>query len=103
MGFGITPNGFTGSAIQQAIDQLNGPGTITLPRGQYNFGNQGVTVPQGQHRVQLLCESGVVFWYQGSGPALTIGGDNGTTEGFRMSGAEVSLYGNSNDDAACIR
>ena len=98
-----TVNDFTGAALQDSIDSLNGPGTVHVPRGQYNFGDTGVVVPQGQHRVQLLCESGVTCWYQGSGVALQVGGDNGDTEGFRMSGAEVSLYGNQHDDAICIR
>lgn len=103
MQFGVTPAGYTGADIQRAIDSLNGPGTVTIPKGQYNLGNQGILIPQGQHRVQLLCESGVVMWYTGDKVALQVGGDNGDTEGFRMSGAEVSIYSNPNDDAICIR
>lgn len=89
--------------MQAAIDSLNGSGTVHVPRGTYNFGTTGVVIPQSQHRVQLLCESGTVFWYQGDGVALTVGGNNANTEGFRMSGAEVSLYGNPHDNAACVR
>lgn len=101
--FGVTPDAYSGEALQKAIDSLDGPGTVWVPRGQYNFGDRGVVVPQGQHRVELKCESGTVFWYTGPGVALQVGGDNGDTEGFRMSGAEVSIYSNPNDDAICIR
>ena len=97
------PGGFTGEALQNAIDSLNGSGTICVPRGQYNFGDKGVVIPQGRHRVQLLCESGTVFWFTGPGAAITVGGDQGNTEGFRMSGCEIALYGNPHDDAICLR
>lgn len=97
------PEDFTGRALQGAIDSLDGSGTVWVPKGQYNFGDQGIVVRQGQHRVQLLCESGTVFWYQGSGAAVTVGGDWGNTEGFRMSGAEIALYGNPHDNAICLR
>jgi hypothetical protein len=95
--------GFTGAALQDAINALNGGGTLWIPKGVYNFGTTGVKIAQSQHRVQLMCESGTVFWYQGPGPALQIGGDADDTEGFRMSGCEVSLAGNPHDDAICIR
>ncbi len=96
-------NGFTGEALQCAIDDLGGSGTIWVPKGTYNFGTTGVKIAQGQHRVQLMCESGTILWYSGPGPALQVGGDADDTEGFRMSGAEISLAGNPNDDAICLR
>ena len=100
----IEVNECTGEALQRAIDQAPDNGdTIHVPTGTYNFGKKGVVVPQGKHRVQLLCDSGTTFWYQGDGPALQVGGDDGNTEGFRMSGAEISLYGNPYDDAICVR
>lgn len=93
----------TRAALQDAINAAEGGGTIIVPKGQYNFGDKGVVVPEGRHRIQLLCESGTVFWYEGPGPAIQVGGDWGNTEGFRMSGCEIALYGNPHDDAICLR
>ena len=98
-----SPEDFTGEALQRAIDAAQGGGTIQVPRGVYQFGDETVLIPERQHRVQLLCEPGTVFLYSGPGAALQAGGDGGNTEGFQLSGCEISLCGNSHSGACCLK
>ena len=103
-GWTITPSAKTGAALQAAIDSVpSGGATVFCPRGTYSFGNTGVTVPQGKHKIEILCEAGTIFHYTGAGTALTVGGDAQNTEHFRLSGCEISIRDNYNVGACCLK
>ena len=103
-GYTIVPSAKTGAALQAAIDSVpSGGATVFCPRGTYGFGTTGVTVPQGKHKIHILCEAGTIFHYTGAGTALTVGGDAQNTEHFRLSGCEISIRDNYNVGACCLK
>ena len=96
----ITVDECTGASLQRAIDSINS-GTILVPCGFYDLGQDAIRI--NKHRIQLICEPGTVFWYKGNGAAVLVGNDNSTTEGFKLSGCEISIADNNNDDAVCLK
>lgn len=97
----ITVDEATGDALRRAIAQTGGGETIFVPSGTYDLGQTGLQIDH--HRIQILCEPGTRILYKGSGTAIRVGNDDRNIEGFKLSGCDINLSGNSNDGACCLK
>jgi hypothetical protein len=100
----LEPGDNTGQALQNAINALPaGGGTVVVPCATYNFGTKTVSLPPGKNKVELRCEPGTIFWYQGPAAALQVGADSANIEYFSLSNCEISLIDNPNPDAVALK
>lgn len=93
--FGVKGDGLVEAVtIQGALNALAGNGTLyfPLPTPRYNLGTVGLTIPAGSN-IEIVCASGTVLSYSGTGTAITVGTSSADTGNFVLRGCGIDLGG----------